>query len=109
MGGAVIAATKELDDRMHHVQNMHGNIMTPMVAFFQLQTCKTMALRVKKQSETAMKIAQFLENLEDRKSRPSINLRSTIILKILPSFSHHWPEYLKIYDSIFACYNFNLA
>ena len=28
VGGAVIAATKELDDRMHHVQNMHGNIMS---------------------------------------------------------------------------------
>jgi cystathionine beta-lyase/cystathionine gamma-synthase len=61
VGGAVIAATKELDDRMHHVQNMHGNIMSPMNAFLQMQTTKTMGLRVKQQSETAMKIAQFLE------------------------------------------------
>ena len=61
VGGAVIAATKELDDRMHHVQNMHGNIMSPMNAFLQMQTTKTMGLRVKQQSETAMKIAQYLE------------------------------------------------
>merc|ERR1712078_592334 len=35
--------------------------MSPMVAFMQMQTCKTMDLRVRRQSETAMKIAQFLE------------------------------------------------
>merc|ERR1719169_159635 len=46
---------------MHHVQNMHGNIMSPMNAFLQMQTTKTMGLRVKQQSETAMKIAKFLE------------------------------------------------
>ena len=61
VGGAVIAKTKELDDRMHMVQNMHGNIMSPMNAFLQLQTIKTMPLRVRQQSQTAMKIAQFLE------------------------------------------------
>ena len=61
VGGAVIAATKELDDRMHHVQNMHGNIMSPMNAFLQMQTIKTMPLRVRQQSATAMKIATWLE------------------------------------------------
>ena len=50
VGGAVIAATEELDARMHHVQNMHGNIMSPMNAFLQLQTIKTMGLRVTRQS-----------------------------------------------------------
>jgi len=60
-GGAVIAATKELDERMHFVQNMHGNIMTPEVAFTISQTCKTMGLRIEKQSSSAMRIAKFLE------------------------------------------------
>jgi len=60
-GGAVVCATKELYERAKHVQNMHGNIMTPMVAYFQLQTAKTMGLRVKKQSENAQKIAEYLE------------------------------------------------
>merc|ERR1712079_544258 len=44
-GGAVIASTKELDDRCHFVQNMHGNIMAPMTAFLVSQTAKTMPLR----------------------------------------------------------------
>jgi cystathionine gamma-lyase len=64
VGGAVIAKTKELDDRMHMVQNMHGNIMSPMNAFLQMQTTKTMTLRVRQQSATAMKIATFLESHE---------------------------------------------
>ena len=35
--------------------------MSPMVAFMQLQFSKTMPLRVRRQSENAMKIARFLE------------------------------------------------
>merc|ERR1719407_237995 len=60
-GGAVISKTKELAERIGLVQNMHGNIMNPFPAFIQMQTCKTMELRVRRQSETAMKIATFLE------------------------------------------------
>jgi cystathionine beta-lyase/cystathionine gamma-synthase len=60
-GGAVISKTQELAERIGLVQNMHGNIMSPMVAFMQMQTCKSMALRITRQSETAMKIAKFLE------------------------------------------------
>jgi len=60
-GGAVISKTKELADRMKHVQNMHGNIMNPFAAFIILQTMKTMPIRVRRQSETAMKVATWLE------------------------------------------------
>jgi len=60
-GGAVISATKELADKVKWVQNVHGNIMNPFAAFQILQTSKTMALRVRQQSQTAMAIAQFLE------------------------------------------------
>jgi len=61
VGGAIIAKTKELDDRVHYVRNMHGNIMHPLAAFLCAQTAKTMELRVKKQSENAMAIAKWLE------------------------------------------------
>jgi len=61
VGGCIASATKELDDKIHFYQNVHGNIMSPQVAFHQMQTCKTMELRFKKQSENALKIAQFLE------------------------------------------------
>ncbi|KAF4677091.1 Cystathionine [Perkinsus chesapeaki] len=60
-GGALACRTKELCQRMKFVQNMHGNIMSPFVAFIQMQTVKTMELRIQRQSETAMKICKFLE------------------------------------------------
>jgi len=61
VGGAVVCATKELHDQIKHMQNVHGNIMSPQNAFYTLQTTKTLGLRIKQQSATAMKIAQFLE------------------------------------------------
>jgi cystathionine beta-lyase/cystathionine gamma-synthase len=61
LGGAVIAKSQEHLDRIKLCQNMHGNIMAPQVAFHMLQTTKTMHLRVQRQSETATKIANFLE------------------------------------------------
>eukprot|EP00397_Hematodinium_sp_SG-2012_P020902 GEMP01021563.1.p1 GENE.GEMP01021563.1~~GEMP01021563.1.p1 ORF type:complete len:404 (+),score=78.95 GEMP01021563.1:62-1273(+) len=61
VGGAVIVRTQELYDRVKLTQNMHGNIMAPQVAFHILQTMKTMGLRVRQQSATALNIAQFLE------------------------------------------------
>lgn len=60
-GGAIIAATKELDEKMHFYQNMHGNIMDANSAFLVLQLSKTLPLRIKKQSENAFKVAKFLE------------------------------------------------
>merc|ERR1719436_1942989 len=60
-GGAVISKTKELADRVKFIQNVHGNIINPFPAFLILQTTKTMGLRVKKQSQNAQAIAEFLE------------------------------------------------
>lgn len=60
-GGAVISKTKELADKVKWVQNVNGNIMNPFAAFMILQTSKTMALRVRQQSKSAMAIAEFLE------------------------------------------------
>jgi len=60
-GGALIAKTPELYERIKLVQNMHGNIMSPMTAYLILQTMKTMGLRIRQQSASAMKIAAFLE------------------------------------------------
>eukprot|EP00998_Keelungia_sp_KM082_P001282 NODE_1151_length_1447_cov_155.337879_g1140_i0.p1 GENE.NODE_1151_length_1447_cov_155.337879_g1140_i0~~NODE_1151_length_1447_cov_155.337879_g1140_i0.p1 ORF type:complete len:442 (+),score=135.03 NODE_1151_length_1447_cov_155.337879_g1140_i0:82-1326(+) len=61
VGGAVASATKELDDKIHFYQNMHGNIMSPMVAFLTLQATKTLQLRITKQSQTAQVVAEMLE------------------------------------------------
>eukprot|EP01134_Creolimax_fragrantissima_P008298 CFRG8298T1 len=61
VGGVVACATAELDEKIKFFQNMHGNIMSPMVAFLTLQAAKTMKLRVLQQSQTAQKVAEFLE------------------------------------------------
>ena len=76
-GGALICRTQELLDRILFVRNMLGNIMAPMTAFLQLQTCKTMELRVRRQCETALTIAKFLE------SHPKV---TKVVYPGLPSF-----------------------
>lgn len=60
-GGAVISKTQELADKIKFIQNVHGNIMNPFPAFIIMQTMKTMALRVRQQSKTAMELATWLE------------------------------------------------
>mmetsp|Transcript_13606 Transcript_13606/g.36025 ORF Transcript_13606/g.36025 Transcript_13606/m.36025 type:complete len:420 (-) Transcript_13606:92-1351(-) len=60
-GGAVISKTKELAAKVAFIQNVHGNIISPFAAFMILQTSKTMGIRVKQQSKSAMAIAQYLE------------------------------------------------
>ena len=37
VGGCISSATKEIDDKLHFTQNVHGNIMTPQTAFTTLQ------------------------------------------------------------------------
>lgn len=62
VGGCVVAKTKELHEKIKFYQNIHGNIMSPMVAFLQLQTTKTLELRITRQSENAQAVAEFLES-----------------------------------------------
>jgi len=60
-GGAVISKDEEMHQKVKHIQNIHGNIINPFAAFIIMQTTKTLALRVRQQSKTAMEIAEFLE------------------------------------------------
>jgi cystathionine gamma-lyase len=60
VGGAVIASTAELDEKVRFVQNATGSIMSPQVAFLTLQGVKTLSVRMDRQSENAQKIAEFL-------------------------------------------------
>lgn len=61
VGGAVIAKTAELDEKIRFIQNSTGSIMSPMVAWLTLQGCKTLSVRMEQQSANAMAIARFLE------------------------------------------------
>jgi cystathionine gamma-lyase len=62
VGGAVIAKTAELDEKLRFIQNSTGSIMSPMVAWLTLQGCKTLSVRMEQQSKNAMAVARFLES-----------------------------------------------
>jgi cystathionine beta-lyase/cystathionine gamma-synthase len=61
VGGAVISKTPELHEKVAFIQNSAGSIMSPMVAWLTLQGCKTLSVRMDRQSANAMAIAEFLE------------------------------------------------
>ncbi len=61
VGGAVVAKTAELDEKLRFILGSNGTIMSPQVAWLTLQGLKTLTVRMDKQSENAMKIARFLE------------------------------------------------
>lgn len=60
LGGALVTKDFALHELISFKQNVMGSIMTPATAYAILQTSKTMALRVGKQSANAMAVAQFL-------------------------------------------------
>lgn len=60
VGGAVVSRTKQLDEKVRFIQNATGSIASPMVAWLTLQGCKTLSLRMDRQSASAMEIARFL-------------------------------------------------
>ncbi len=61
VGGAVVSASKDMDEGIRFVQNATGNIMSPFVAWLTLQGCKTLSVRMNAQSENAMLVARMLE------------------------------------------------
>jgi len=61
VGGAVICKTARHDEAVRFIQNSTGSIMSPQVAWLTLQGCKTLSIRMDRQSANALAIAQFLE------------------------------------------------
>lgn len=76
VGGALVTRSKDLDDKLRLTQNILGNVMSPQVAFLQLQTVKTLPLRLRQQSETAQKVAEFLESHKNVESVAYPGLKS---------------------------------
>ncbi len=62
VGGAVIARTAELDEKIRFVRNASGSIVSPQVAWLTLQGSKTLSVRMDRQSDNALAIARFLED-----------------------------------------------
>ena len=61
VGGAVVASSAELDEKIRFIQNATGVIMSPMVAWLTSQGTKTLSVRMDQQSSNAQAIAEFLE------------------------------------------------
>jgi len=64
IGGVVICSNQrpELADQILFLQNAVGSIMSPFDSFLLLRSLKTLAVRMERHCENAMKIASFLEN-----------------------------------------------
>ncbi|MDH3250387.1 MAG: PLP-dependent aspartate aminotransferase family protein [Acidimicrobiia bacterium] len=62
LGGAVVAATEELQAKLRFIQKSAGMIMSPQVAWLTLQGVKTLSERMERQSANAMEVSSFLES-----------------------------------------------
>jgi len=60
--GGVICGDKSLVDKVYHYREINGATLAPMDAYSLLRGMKTLSLRVKKQNESAMIIANHLQN-----------------------------------------------
>ncbi|HVC93956.1 MAG TPA: PLP-dependent aspartate aminotransferase family protein [Pirellulales bacterium] len=67
LGGALVVSDRELLDRLYFLQNATGAVMGPLEAFLCSRGLKTLELRVREQSRTAQRIAEFLAG--DRRVR----------------------------------------
>jgi cystathionine gamma-lyase len=61
IGGVVVARTEELAKEMKFLQNSVGAIMGPFDAFLANRGVKTLAIRMQRHCENAMKVAHWLE------------------------------------------------
>jgi cystathionine beta-lyase/cystathionine gamma-synthase len=80
MGGALVMRDEGLRERLFFTRKCTGGIQTPMNAWLTLQGLKTLALRIRRQADSAAKIASWLAGRSDvaRVNHPS-----------LPSFRFH--------------------
>ena len=62
LGGALVVKCPELRDRLYFIQNATGNCMSPLDSFLISRGMKTLDLRVKAQSESALSIAHHLDS-----------------------------------------------
>jgi cystathionine beta-lyase/cystathionine gamma-synthase len=60
VAGAVITRTPELSERVAFLQNAVGSILGPQDAWLTLRGLKTLALRVARQQENALAVAEWL-------------------------------------------------
>jgi len=62
IGGALVMNDQELYNKLQFLQNAAGGVPGPFDCFLVLRGIKTLAIRMERHAENALKIAQFLEN-----------------------------------------------
>jgi cystathionine beta-lyase/cystathionine gamma-synthase len=74
VAGAVLSA-KEVIDKIKHELNIYGGTLDPHTCYLLQRGLKTLALRVRYQNESALKIARFLEShkLVQKVNYPGLN------------------------------------
>jgi cystathionine gamma-lyase len=60
LGGALVVRDKALLDKLYFLQNATGAVMGPLESFLASRGLKTMELRVREQSRTAQRLAEWL-------------------------------------------------
>ncbi len=60
LGGALVVKDDDLFDRLYFVQNATGAVLSPFDSFLVTRGLKTLELRVRQQSATALHLAEFL-------------------------------------------------
>ncbi len=64
IGGAVIVNSEELGEKIKFIQNATGAILGPFDSWLTIRGIETLALRMERISENALKVARFLEQHE---------------------------------------------
>lgn len=59
--GGIICGSAELIEKIYHYREINGATLHPMAAYLLLRGMKTLALRIRQQNESALKIAHFLD------------------------------------------------
>ncbi|UTR10443.1 cystathionine gamma-synthase family protein [Evansella sp. LMS18] len=64
LGGIVLGDDEEMVEKVFHYREINGATMDPFAAYLLLRGMKTLDLRVKRQAENAMKLAQYLQKTD---------------------------------------------
>src|SRR5258708_23492472 len=65
MGGLVVVNNNQLAEQLKFIQNSSGGILGPFDSWLTIRGIETLALRVQKHSENALKVAEFLQSCEE--------------------------------------------
>lgn len=60
LGGALVVADEKLRERLYFIQNATGAVLGPLESFLASRGLKTLELRVRAQSDSAMQLAEYL-------------------------------------------------